>query len=194
MESTNHSSNMRTSVRVRMENGMYTPPSAPYGYRLVNKRLEIVPEEAEVVTRIYAEYLSGQGYDSIASGLNQSKTTAGRGVWRSSAIHYILTNITYTGDMIWQKTFAGNTIPFKTIRNKGQKPRYFVEDCHEPIISKADFQKVQELIAARQKQFSCMQIVTDSVYQGHIFCGFCGAKCRRKPDREHVYWVSTGMT
>ena len=31
MESTSHSSNMRFSVRMRMENGLFVPPSVPYG-------------------------------------------------------------------------------------------------------------------------------------------------------------------
>ena len=53
MESTSHSSNMRFSVRMRMENGLFVPPSVPYGYRLAGRDLEIVPEEAEVVRRIF---------------------------------------------------------------------------------------------------------------------------------------------
>jgi hypothetical protein len=36
--------------------------------------------------------------------------------------------------MIWQKSFATDDIPFRQVRNNGQKPKYFVEDCHEPII------------------------------------------------------------
>ncbi len=43
MESTNHSSNMRVSVRMRMEKGLFVPPSTPYGYRLAGR--EIIPED-----------------------------------------------------------------------------------------------------------------------------------------------------
>lgn len=49
MESTNHSNNMRISNRIRMEKGIFTPPTAPYGYRLVERELETIPEEADVV-------------------------------------------------------------------------------------------------------------------------------------------------
>lgn len=65
MESTNHSSNMRFSVRMRMEKGLFVPSSVPYGYRLAGRDLEIIPEEAEVVRRIFSAYLSGQGKDDI---------------------------------------------------------------------------------------------------------------------------------
>lgn len=71
MESTNHSSNMRFSVRMRMEKGLFVPSSVPYGYRLAGRDLEIIPEEAEVVRRIFSAYLSGQGKDDIARELNQ---------------------------------------------------------------------------------------------------------------------------
>ncbi|MFR5005541.1 MAG: recombinase family protein [Oscillospiraceae bacterium] len=105
MESTNHSSNMRFSVRMRMEKGLFVPSSVPYGYRLAGRDLEIIPEEAEVVRRIFSAYLSGQGKDDIARELNQLGVDRGRnrGKWHPSTVAYILTNITYTGDMIWQK-------------------------------------------------------------------------------------------
>ena len=62
-------------------------------------------------------------------------------------MQYILTNVSYTGDMLWQKSFATDTIPFRQVPNRGQKPRYFVENCHPPIVSKEDFQRVQDLMA-----------------------------------------------
>ncbi len=73
MESQNHSNNMRISVRIRMEKGDYLSPSEPYGYRLEGRTLMIIPEQAEVVRRIYAAYLSGQGKDDIADELNKSR-------------------------------------------------------------------------------------------------------------------------
>ena len=44
METTGHSQNMRISNRIRMEKGMFVPSAAPYGYRLINNELVIVPE------------------------------------------------------------------------------------------------------------------------------------------------------
>lgn len=191
MESTNHSSNMRISVHIRMTKGLFLPPSAPYGYRLVGRELEIVPEEADVVRFIYAAYLSGQGNDDIASELNELGVDRGRGreKWHPSTVSYILTNISYTGDMIWQKSFAADTIPFQQVKNRGQKPRYFVENSHPPIISKEDFQRVQELMASRREQFIGGAKATASAYSKRVFCGECGSMCRRKVTNGKVYWV-----
>lgn len=193
MESTNHSSNMRISVRIRMQNGEFLPSSIPYGYRLnvEGRTLEIIPEEADVVRYIYSTYLSGQGKDDIAKELNELGVarSKGRECWHPSTVTYILTNLSYTGDMLWQKSFATNTIPFQQVRNHGQKPKYFVEDCHEPIISKQDFERVQVLLAARRVRFCHGAAPADTVYRKKIHCGNCGGLCRRKVTNGKTYWV-----
>jgi site-specific DNA recombinase len=189
MESQNHSNNMRISVRIRMEKGDYLSPSMPYGYRLEGRTLVIIPEQAEVVRRIYAAYLNGQGKDDIANELNKMgiPRTRGRTVWHPSTIAYILTNISYTGDMLWQKSFATNEIPFRQVRNKGEKPKYYVENCHEAIVSKDNFQRVQDLMESRQKQEA--GTVSSTLLTKKIYCGNCGTLFRRKTVNEKVYWT-----
>lgn len=193
MESTSHSNNMRLSMRQRMENGEFLPPSAPYGYRLdvEERELKIIPEEADVVRYIFTAYLSGQGKDDIAKELNELgvERKKSRERWHPSTVAYILTNISYTGDELWQKSFATNEIPFRQVLNKGQKPKYFVEDCHEPIISKEDFERVQVLMAARRTQFHSGGKAGTSVFAKRIVCGSCGRICRRKVTNGKVYWV-----
>ena len=191
MESTNHSSTMRISHRIRMEKGIFTPATAPYGYRLVDNHLEIIPEEAEVVRRIYRSYLSGQGMEDIAREFNSLGVERGHGRerWHPSAIRYILTNITYTGNMVWQKTYATDTIPFQQVRNTGQKPKYYVEDTNPSIIGMEDFQSVQRLMASRKEQFLSGAGTQESVFRKKVFCAQCGSMCRRKVTRGKAYWV-----
>lgn len=69
-------------------------------------------------------------------------------------VGYILSSRFYTGDSKWQKTYTTDTIPFAQIRNHGQKPKYHVEDDHPGIISREDFRRVQELIAARVERLT----------------------------------------
>ena len=191
MESTGHSSNMRLSVRMRMEKGIFTPSSMPYGYRLNGLEPEIVPEEAQVVRQIFAAALQGQGHTDITKRLNESGIDRGHGRerWHCSMVSYILSNRFYTGDSDWQKTCATDTLPFKQVKNRGQKPRYQVEDDHPGIIDRENFQRVQELIAARKERFYRGSTPSDSVYTGHIFCGHCGCACRKKVTRGMVHWV-----
>lgn len=189
MESTGHSKNMRTSVRMRMEKGLFVPPHAPYGYRLNGQDLEIISDEAETVRWIYAAYLTGQGQHDIARKLNEKKirTSVPGALWHYNAVHYILTNVSYTGDMLWQKTYATDTIPICQKLNQGQKPQYFVEDCHEPIISKEDFQRVQSLMAGRRQAVIIER--SAPILQKRAFCGICGTLCRKKSTRGKNYWV-----
>jgi Site-specific recombinases, DNA invertase Pin homologs len=191
MESQNHSNNMRISVKIRMEKGDYLSPSVPYGYKLEERTLEIIPEEAEVVRRIFAAYLSGRGKDDIARELNELgiPRTNGKEMWHPSTVAYILNNISYTGDMLWQKSFATNDIPFRQVRNTGQKPKYFVEDCHEPIISKEDFERVQALFQSRRNQMKGEKSAKNALLAKKIHCGNCGTLFRRKVVNHKVYWT-----
>ena len=191
MESTNHSNNMRTSVRMRMEQGIFTPSSMPYGYRLNGLEPEIVPEEAQVVRQIFGLALRGRGHTDIAKWLNESGVERGHGWerWHCSMVRYILTNRFDTGDSDWQKTFATDTLPIQQVQNRGQRPRYLVENDHPGIVSREDFQRVQALTARRKEMFYRGSKPSESAYAGRVFCGYCGCACRRKVARGTVYWV-----
>ena len=191
MESTNHSSNMRFSVRMRMEKGLFVPPSMPFGYRLDSLDAVVIPDEANVVRRIFGAYLSGRGTANIAKQLNESGVprSHGRDRWYHSTVTYILRNRFYVGDSIWQKTFKTDTIPFQKKRNHGERPQYFVESEHPGIISHEDFRRVQELMAVRGEQFTRSGVMAQSIFRGHIYCEECGALCRRKVTRGKVYWA-----
>ena len=190
MESTSHSSNMRISVKMRMEKGIFTPSSMPYGYRLNGLEPEIVPEEAEVVRHIFSSALRGQGRGDIAKELNELGVERGHGrkVWHHTTVNYILTNSFYTGDSVWNKSFSTDTLPIQKMKNCGQKPKYHVENDHPAIISRKDFQRVQELISKRREQFYDSATPSNSLYTGKIYCGQCGSKFRRKVCSGKIYW------
>lgn len=109
--------------------------------------------------------------------------------WFGNTVRYILTNVSYTGNMIWQKTYAADTLPIQQVKNKGQRPKYDVEDSHPAIISKEDFQHTQELLALRKEQFISKMPRRRYPYSGRIRCGSCGAVFRRKVIRGKVYWT-----
>ena len=93
-----------------------------------NKRLVIVPEEAEIIKRIYREYLEGFSLNKIAKGLEADGilTGAGRKKWYSSSLHKILTNEKYMGDALLQKTYTVDFLSKKRVNNDGVFPQYYV--------------------------------------------------------------------
>ena len=73
-----------------------------------NGHLVIDPEQAEIVKRIYREYLEGSSMDKIAAGLEADGilTGAGKTKWHTSTINKILRNEKYIGDALLQKTYT----------------------------------------------------------------------------------------
>ena len=56
-ESESISGNMRWSYQKRMQSGAYVPSSVPYGYTMIDGKMEIDVERARIVCEIFADYL-----------------------------------------------------------------------------------------------------------------------------------------
>lgn len=99
-ESENISHNMRWSYQVRMRDGTYRPSYLPYGFIHKNGDIQIHLEQAEIIHRIFGEYLSGINVEEIAAGLRKDNVPnrSGRPAWSSTGIRYILSNEKYIGD------------------------------------------------------------------------------------------------
>ena len=117
------------------------------------KGLVINKAEAEIVKRIFSEYLGGKGTNAIARDLNKDNIPTVTGIkWCGSGISRMLKNEKYMGDVLLQKTITADTITFSRKRNKGELPQYYIKNDHEPIISREDFKRVQELNEKRKKE------------------------------------------
>ncbi len=133
-ESYSASENQKWKIRKKFEEGIPCT-TCMLGYKNQDGRFVIVPEEAELVRRIYNEYLSGKGYTLIAKELTGSGILTKKGQqWRWTTIAKTLTNYAYTGNLILQTTYRENHITKKTKRNHGELPKYHAMDTHEAII------------------------------------------------------------
>ena len=155
--------------------------------------LIIDPEQAEVVKRIYREYLEGSSMDMICHGLeaNGILTGAGNKKWHTSTIKRILTNEKYIGDALLQKTCTIDILNKTRVANDGIAPQYYVEDDHEAIIPKEIYMKVQEELVRRRnvqaspsgkkRMYSCTHCFSQMVV-----CGNCGEVFKR------IHWNNHG--
>lgn len=189
-ESISISKNCRMGVHKRMADGTYITPSAPYGYDLIDGKLVIDKKKAKIVRRIFEMYLSGKGIWAIANELNKIKAPLPiRAVqWHHTTVKYILENERYIGDALYQKSFATDTLPFCQVRNNGEKPKYYVNDTHEPIISKENFDAAQKLIADKAVPPEAKYRIESSMKK-KIVCGKCGAKFGRRLNKGKPYWT-----
>jgi site-specific DNA recombinase len=190
-ESMTISTNMRWSYQRRMKKGAYVASSTPYGYTLKDMVLTVDEEQARTVRWIFNSYLSGKSMQEIAQELSDTgvKAKDGRSQWHHTAISYILQNERYIGDKLYQKTFATDTLPFRQVRNKGERNRYYIKNAHPPIIEREPYDQVQRLIAERREQYVSPSSRETYPLSRIIKCGECGTLFKRKVTNGKVYWV-----
>ena len=191
-ESVSISNNMRLGYQMRMQNGGFITCNPPYGYRLESRDLIIDEAEAKIVRRIFQSYLTGKGVNEIAAELTneQIRRKDGCTYWFHSSISYILANEKYIGDALLQKTFSTDTLPFCTVRNTGQKDRYYVQNSHPWIICKADFERIKSLIKSRSEYYCHGRTARQYPLSKKIQCGKCGHTFKRKlGNGGKTYWV-----
>ena len=190
-ESLSVSENMKWRIKKNFEDGK---PWSGFvlGYRCENGQYVVVPEEAEVVRRIYREYLEGLGATAIMKGLNDDgiRTRTGK-PWRIGGVLKILKNYNYTGNLLLQKTYSENHLTKRKMINCGEQPQYHVEGAHEAIIDLETWEAVQEEIERRAKYYAPTKKATSYPFTGLIVCGTCGKHYRRKTTVSGVIWVCT---
>ena len=189
-ESLSVSENMKWRIRKNFENGK--PWSGLIlGYRFQNGQFAVVPEEAEVVRRIYNEYLGGLGATAIMKGLNNDGilTRVGK-PWRTEGVLKILRNYNYTGNLILQKTYRENHLTKRKMQNNGEYPQYHAVGTHEAIIDLATFEAVQKEIARRAERYSGKKPSTVTYpFTRLIVCANCGKHYRRKTTATGIVWI-----
>lgn len=199
-ESESISKNVSWGVRQSFKNGNVPMQYARLlGYRKGHDgNAEIIPEEAEVVKEIYRCYLDGMSMNLIADRLNEKglTTKGGSSPYRKTVVQRILTNEKYTGDALLQKTYVTDCITKKTRKNNGELPMYLVKNHHEPIISRSDFNRVQEEMARRSAKRTIADKLTKTGQGKYsakyalselLICGACGEHYRR------VTWTAKGF-
>ena len=190
-ESKSISQNQRLSIVKRMESGEYIASNAPYGYRLIDKKLVIYEPEAEVVRWIFAAYLNGMSTVEIAHELSaKSVLTKGKKEqWKANRIAYILSNEKYDGDTLFQKYYGEETVPFKKHRNYGEMDQFFAYNTHDAILPQGMFQAVQTLLQSRGRKFGKRMTQAEYPLTSRIQCSECGAFYHRKVRNGTVKWV-----
>lgn len=130
-ESESLSANVRLGIQFRNQQGKVQVTHNWFlGYtKDESGKLVIVPEEAEVVRRIYREYLEGASFVKIRHGLEADGILNGakHARWHETNIKQILTNEKYIGDALLQKTYTVSVLDKKRSVNDGAMPKYYVE-------------------------------------------------------------------
>lgn len=162
-ESESISKNMRWSYQKRMQMGTFIPTHLPYGYCRFDCKIAIVDAEAEIVKRIFNEYLMGKNMEQIAASLNTDGIPFNnRGTlqsWSKYTVGHILENEKYIGDSLWQKTYYTSTLPRYQKKNLGEMPQYYAQNTHPAIIDSETYAAAQKLRSSKtdNRQLMCSE-------------------------------------
>ena len=163
---------VRDSHRYLVSSGVWPGGRTPYGYDWLAKerKWEIIPQEADVVRRIFDLYVNqGKGMLALSAILREEGVEARKGFpWRMSTVRRILVHPGYAG-----KHRIGVEMP--------------------PIIDSATWERAQR---KRQGARNVMADPKGWLLQGMVFCGKCGhaLKCVQKRPKYHRYYACRGRT
>ncbi|MDE6088135.1 MAG: recombinase family protein, partial [Oscillospiraceae bacterium] len=150
---------------------------------------EIIPEEAEIVRLIFRLYLDGMSTQSISNYLveNNISNKQGKPEWRHDIILRMLKNEKYAGDALLQKTYTADCLSHKVMKNHGERPMYYVSDCHPAIIDRTTYNLVQQEMKRRaaKRRVSDKCVTEQGKYSSKyaltelLICLECGTPYRR---------------
>jgi len=192
------SDNVKWGTRKRFEKGIPNGKFQIYGYRWDGDHLVVEPEEAKIVKLIYNNYLSGLSAETTEKQLAEMGVKSYKGQhFGSTSIRQILGNITYTGNLLFQKEYVVDPISKKSKINRGELPQYWVEDTHEAIIPMETYQAVQAEKARRRELGALANwSINTSCFTSKIKCGCCGKsyqrsnrKGRKDPNANYTIWI-----
>ena len=166
-------------ARRSMENGVVFG-NCVLGYDIKDGKLTVNEEQAEIVKLIFHKYLhEGKGLFTIARELMDKGILTARNQpnWYATTVKGILTNEKYCGDLKQGKTYIVDFLNKKTKKNKGERDFVIIKNNHKAIISRKDFEKVQEEIKRRHRdtvKYDKSKYTNKYAFSGKVICSECG--------------------
>ena len=217
----NEGESKKTGMRVHdtmvemVKDGKFVGGKAPYGYKLVLsgeisnhgralRKLVIVPEQAEVVRKIFSYAVSqGMGFQKIANTLNENSVPAPiLEQWKSGTVRSILMNPIYMGYIAYNRRKDGHASSTRLDRTEWIYARE--QNPEVTIVPQETWERAQEIREARKKRINESKQATNELYMeqynvpfstrgklaltGMVYCGYCGARLKNTGYANH--WTS----
>lgn len=141
---------VRDKIAASKRNGIWVGGPAPLGYRTVDKKLQVVPDEAELVRRIFADYLALGSVTKLAAHLNASgqkpkprqladgKTLQAE-CYRVGPLAHLLKNRFYIGEVVYRGEV-----------HAGEHEAILDRELFEAVQARLKDQSVERKLARRQ--------------------------------------------
>ncbi|MDI9850045.1 recombinase family protein [Rhodoblastus sp. 17X3] len=151
---------VRDKIAASKRKGIWVGGPVPLGYRSVDKKLQVVPDEADLVRKIFKNYLAIGSLSALAASLNAEglkpkprQLTNGRAVaadcYRVGPLAHLLKNRFYIGEIVYRGEV-----------HQGE---------HEPILERDLFEAAQTLLMEKTVERSTIRASSPSLLTGRIF-------------------------
>ena len=203
---------IRSQLEIKRKNGQFLGSFATFGYlkdEQNKNKLAVDEYAADIVRDIFKWKLEGVSPQDIADTLNKlgilspmeykrslgmkfttSFKTNTKALWSAGTVIRILKNPIYTGVLVQGKETTPSYKVHKRI-TKDESEWIVIEDSHEAIITKIDFNSVQKILKLDTRRSPDDEAV--QLFSGMVFCGDCGASMVRKTvpagGRKYIYYV-----
>lgn len=172
------SNNMKVGRRMRAAAGI-AQWTHLFGYRRTEDGKWVIEEnEAEIVRRIFREYVAGRSLPEICRGLEHDGIPAvkGKAKWYPTAMAQLLHNERFIGDIRMQKSYISDPLKHTRVDNRDAKlKQYYKENNHPAVVSREEFQMVQTIMAMKDQTRGSIQYP----FYGTLKCPICGANMVR---------------
>ena len=191
-ESRSISENSKWGIRRRFQSGeigVANKHLLGYQYDEERKQYIIIPEEAESVRWMFQMYIDGLSLRDIADNLNNAGIRSVLGnKFQEASVRQLIFNEVYAGDIRRQKCYMADPLKKNKVPNRGELPQYYMADCHEAIIDRETYARVQAEMERRAALVNPTYCFTKK-----IRCGVCGNTYHRVNSAgKWVYWYCVG--
>lgn len=197
------SNNIKWAIKKKFESGKPQCRYKIYGYRWDGDNLVIEPEEAKIVKLIFQMYLNKVSAERMEIELKEMGVIATNGgYFNIGTIRDMLKNITYTGNLLLQKSYTPNPLVRRKVKNNGELPKYYVENNHEAIIPMEMFIQVQEERKRRKAEGQRANFGKNiTCFSCRVKCPICGKNYMRNSRsknsdgiKAHIWTCGTRLT
>lgn len=201
------SQKIKTVMNTRKSKGEFVASQAPYGYMKapdIKRKIILNPDTAPVVRKIFDLALEGQTTSEIAVHLNDChqetpaeyfmrlnpnsrkfRRTSSESCWTALNVREILKRREYTGVMIMnQRLWKGLDNPRTVYQDESLWT--VVPDCHEAIVSEAEFEEAQKVFRKVRKGYE--RLPNEYLLRSLVRCGICGRTMQRRKKSTPIYY------
>ncbi len=127
-----------------------------YGYRIVDKKYQVIPEEAEVIRKMFDDYVNGTSIKEIKTWFEKS------GIRTHKSNRFSFGRIS---DMLRNQKYIG----------KCQYAGEVYDNIIMPIVDELTFNRAQEMLAVNSHKSGRVRAGEKFILSGKIICSHCGA-------------------